>query len=234
MAQEIKQQEKKNEFLKIGLIVVVFATIIFGLYKAGIFELLTIENMQNLKKWIAEFGAAGPIIYIFIYIIAALFFLPGTPIALLAGIAFGPIFGTFLAVTGATLGATSAFLVARYAGRSMVEGWSSKNEAFKKIDAGVEKQGWRMVMLTRLVPIFPFNVQNFAYGLTTVKVSTFMLVSFICMLPGAAAFCFMAGAIVEGESPIQIMMYLAVGAILLVGMSLLPGYLQKKKGIKID
>lgn len=234
MAQKTKQEEKKNGFLKIGIIVVVFAAIIFGLYKAGIFELLTIENMQNLKTWIAGFGAAGPIIYILIYIAAALFFLPGSPIALLAGIAFGPILGTFLAVTGATLGATAAFLVARYAGRSMVEGWASKNEAFKKIDQGVEKQGWRMVMLTRLVPAFPYNVQNFAYGLTTIKLSTFVLVSFICMLPGAAAFCFMAGAIVAGESPTQIMMYLAVGAVLLVGMSLLPGYLQKKKGMKID
>ncbi len=234
MAQNNVKATEKKGFGKIIGIIAVFAVIIFALYKAGVFEMLTIENMQNLKTWIAGFGAAGPLIYIGIYIAAALFFLPGTPIALLAGIAFGPILGTVLAAIGATLGATAAFLVARYAGRSMVEGWASKNEAFKKIDAGVEKQGWRMVMLTRLVPVFPFNVQNFAYGLTTIKLPIFVLVSFICMLPGAAAFCFMAGAIVAGKSMTEMMIYMAVGAVLLVGMSLLPGYLQKKKGMKID
>ncbi len=234
MSKNNTQAADKKGLGKVIGIVAVFAVIIFALYKLGVFEMLTIDNMQNLKTWIEGFGAAGYVIYIGIYIAAALFFLPGTPIALLAGIAFGPILGTLLAVTGATLGAVAAFLVARYAGRSMVEGWAAKNEAFKKIDEGVQKQGWRMVMLTRLVPVFPYNVQNFAYGLTTINLPTFALVSFICMLPGAAAFCFMAGAIVAGESPTQIMMYLAVGAILLVGMSLLPGYLQKKKGMKID
>ncbi len=234
MSKNNTQAADKKGLGKVIGIVAVFAVIIFALYKLGVFEMLTIDNMQNLKTWIEGFGAAGYVIYIGIYIAAALFFLPGTPIALLAGIAFGPILGTLLAVTGATLGAVAAFLVARYAGRSMVEGWASKNEAFKKIDAGVEKQGWRMVMLTRLVPVFPFNVQNFAYGLTTIKLPIFVLVSFICMLPGAAAFCFMAGAIVAGKSMTEMMIYMAVGAVLLVGMSLLPGYLQKKKGMKID
>jgi uncharacterized membrane protein YdjX (TVP38/TMEM64 family) len=225
---------KKMPVGKLIGIVVVFVAVIFGLYKFGVFEYISIENIQKLKGWINGFGIIAPLVYIGLYIIAALFFLPGLPVSLLAGIAFGPLLGALYADIGATLGATAAFLVARYAARGMVEGWAQSNEQFRKIDEGVEKQGWRMLMITRLVPLFPYNVQNFAYGLTKINVVTFMIVSFICMLPGAVAFTFMAGAIVAGESPMQILIYLSIGAVLLVGMSLIPGYLQKKKGISID
>lgn len=235
MAKETQTTEKKKMSVgKLVGIIAVFGAIIFGLYKFGVFEYLSIENMQKLKVWINGFGIIAPLIYIGVYIAAALFFLPGLPVALLAGIAFGPLLGALYATIGATLGATAAFLVARYAARGMVEGWAQSNEQFKKIDEGVEKQGWRMLMLTRLVPVFPYNIQNFAYGLTKINLVTFIIVSFLCMLPGATAFTFMAGAIVAGESPAQILIYLSVGAVLLVGISLLPGYLQKKKGMNID
>jgi len=215
-------------------IIAIFCAIIFGLYKFGVFEYISIENIQKLKEWINGFGIIAPIVYIGLYIIAALFFLPGLPVTLLAGIAFGPLLGALYANIGATLGASAAFLASRYAARGMVEGWAKRNEQFRKIDEGVKNQGWRMLMITRLVPIFPYNIQNFAYGLTKINLVTFIIVSFICMLPGAAAFTFMAGAIVAGESPTQILMYLSIGAILLVGMSLIPGYLQKKKGMNIN
>jgi len=215
-------------------IIAIFCAIIFGLYKFGVFEYISIENIQKLKEWINGFGIIAPIVYIGLYIIAALFFLPGLPVTLLAGIAFGPLLGALYANIGATLGASAAFLASRYAARGMVEGWAKRNEQFRKIDEGVKNQGWRMLMITRLVPIFPYNIQNFAYGLTKINLVTFIIVSFICMLPGAAAFTFMAGAIGAGESPTQILMYLSIGAILLVGMSLIPGYLQKKKGMNIN
>lgn len=224
--------EKKNDKTKLIIVLVAIVAIIAVLYKTGVFEMISIENMQKLKVWIEGFGALGPVVYMGIYIAAALFFLPGLPLALLAGIAFGPIMGGVWALTGATIGATAACFVARYAARSMVEGWAQTNPAFKKIDEGVEKQGWRMLMITRLVPVFPYNIQNYAYGLTKINIVTFFVVSFICMAPGAFAFTFMSGAIVAGESPAQIMMYLAIGAIFFVAVSLIPGYLKKKKGIE--
>ncbi|MGL4798275.1 MAG: TVP38/TMEM64 family protein [Cellulosilyticaceae bacterium] len=224
-------KNKKNTGKIIGAVVALIALVVI-LKVTGVFDMLTIDNLQKLKGWIEGFGIAGPIIYLAIYTIGGVAFLPGTPLALLAGIAFGPVLGSFLACLGATMGATLAFLVARYAARNMVEEWASKNTAFQKIDEGVEKQGWRMLMITRLVPLFPYNVQNFAYGLTKIKLPVFILVSFICMLPGAIAFCFMAGAIIAGESITQVMMYFAVGAIFFVGVSLLPGYLEKRKNKK--
>ncbi|OPJ57264.1 TVP38/TMEM64 family protein [Alkalithermobacter paradoxus] len=230
----MKGEEKKAGKGKLIGIVAVFAIVIILMRQFGLFQYISIENLQNLKNWINGFGIMGPIIYILLYSVAALFFLPGLPIALLAGFAFGPIMGALWAATGATIGGTLAFLVARYAARSMVEGWVEGNEQFKKIDEGVEKQGWRMLMITRLVPVFPYNLQNFAYGLTKINLVTYIIVSFICMLPGAAAFTFMAGSIASGEGDMKkTFMYLGIGAIFFVIVSLIPGWLQKKKGVNL-
>lgn len=227
-------ETKKKGYGKLIGIIIGIVVIITLMKYFGLFEYISIENMQNLKAWINGYGMLGPIIYIVLYIVACIFFLPGLPIAVLAGLAFGPIMGAVWASIGATLGASAAFLVARYAARGMVEGWIQKNDKLKKIDEGVQKQGWRMLMLTRLVPVFPFNVQNYVYGLTNIKFLTYVLVSWICMIPGAVAFTFMGGSIVSGEGNIgKTLMYLGIGAVFFVIISLLPGWLKKKKGVEI-
>ncbi|GAA0731683.1 hypothetical protein GCM10008906_00430 [Clostridium oceanicum] len=128
---------------------------------------------------------------------------------------------------GATLGASLAFLIGRYAGRGMVEKWVKGKEEFEKIDEGVRKQGWRMLMITRLVPVFPFNLQNFAYGLTKIDFKTYVFVSAISMIPGIIAFTFMAGAIVSGEGIGKISVYIGIGAIFFVIISLIPKWIKK-------
>ena len=226
-------KQKKKSYVKLVLIITILAVGAFLMQYFGLFQQISIENMVNLKGWIEGFGLLGPLVYVVLYIAACLFFLPGLPIAVLAGLAFGPLMGAVWASIGSTLGASAAFLVARYAARGMVEGWVENNPLFKKIDEGVEKQGWRMLMITRLVPLFPFNLQNFAYGLTKINFTTYVLVSWICMLPGAIAFTFMGGAIVAGEGDLTTtFIYLGVGALFFVFISLLPGWLQKKKGVQ--
>ncbi len=227
-------KQKKKSYVKLVLIITILAVGAFLMQYFGLFQQISIENMVNLKGWIEGFGLLGPLVYVVLYIAACLFFLPGLPIAVLAGLAFGPLMGAVWASIGSTLGASAAFLVARYAARGMVEGWVENNPLFKKIDEGVEKQGWRMLMITRLVPLFPFNLQNFAYGLTKINFTTYLLVSWICMLPGAIAFTFMGGAIVAGEGDLTTtFIYLGVGALFFVFISLLPGWLQKRKGVQI-
>lgn len=228
------KQDKQKGYVKLAITLGVIVVIVALMKYFGLFEYISLENMQNLKAWINSYGAIGPIIYIVLYIVACLFFLPGLPIAVLAGLAFGPVMGAVYASIGATLGASAAFLVARYAARGMVESWVEGNEQFKKIDEGVEKQGWRMLMITRLVPVFPFNLQNYAYGLTKIKFGTYVLVSWICMIPGAIAFTFMGGSIVSGEGDIgKTLMYLGIGAVFFVIISLIPGWLKKRKGLEI-
>jgi uncharacterized membrane protein YdjX (TVP38/TMEM64 family) len=170
-------------------------------------------------------------VFIAIYVVATVAFLPGTPLSLLAGLVFGPVFGTLWAVIGATIGATLAFLVGRYAPRGLVEGWTSNNEHLKRLDEGVERQGWRMLLITRLVPLFPFNLQNYAYGLTKIRLATYVLLTAVCMVPGAAVFTFAGGSLASArQDPPKTFVYLGVAAVLFVAVSLVPGLIRRRSG----
>ena len=231
---EKKKESRKKNSKKLVMVAVIFAVIIALLKYFGLFQYISLENMANLKGWIDSLGSVGPIVYIVIYIAACLFFLPGLPVAVLAGLAFGPVMGAVWASIGSTLGAAAAFLAARYVARGLVEGWSQKNPGFKKIDDGVASQGWRMLMITRLVPLFPFNLQNYAYGLTKIRFLTYLLVSWVCMLPATIAFTFMGGSVVSGEGNIgKMLLYLGIGAVVFVFVSLIPGWLKKRSKMEI-
>ncbi|TVR94559.1 MAG: TVP38/TMEM64 family protein, partial [Spirochaetaceae bacterium] len=125
-----------------------------------------------------------------------------------------------------------AFLAGRYAFRGFAEKLVAKNPKLKAIDDGVEKHGWRMLMITRFVPLFPFNVQNYVYGLTKIPFVTYALLSWLFMLPGTMAFVFIAGAASSGADLGTIMIYFAVGALILVGLSFLPSILKKKVDVE--
>jgi uncharacterized membrane protein YdjX (TVP38/TMEM64 family) len=193
----------------------------------GAFELLSLDNVDRLDAWFRGFGMWAPAIFIAVWIAACVFFLPGLPVAIVGALIFGPIKGTIYSSVGSTLGATAAFLIGRYAARGMVEGLIAKNDQLRKIDEGVRTQGWRMLMVTRLVPLFPFNAQNYVYGLTQISLPTYVIVSFICMLPGCVAFNFAAGSIRAGQFG-KFFLYLGVAAVFFVVLSLIPGWLKKR------
>ncbi len=228
------QKNGTSNIWKLGIGAAVILSAIALMKYFGLFQYVSMQNIMNLKAWINGLGAIGPLVYVLLFIAACLFFLPGLPVAILGGLAFGPLMGTVWASIGSTLGATVAFLVARYVARDMVEGWAQSNSIFKKIDDGVAAQGWRMLMVTRLVPLFPFNLQNYAYGLTKIGLPTYVTVSWICMLPGAIAFTFMGGAIVSGEGELgKTFMYLGIGAVVFVIISLIPGWIKKRSKLEL-
>lgn len=214
---------------KLVLAVVIIAGGVLVAWKMGVFELFTMANVDKLDAWFDGLGFWAPLIFILVWIAACIFFLPGLPVTIVGALVFGPVWGSLYSSVGATIGATAAFLVGRYAARGMVEGLIQKNKALRKIDDGVEQQGWRMLMITRLVPLFPFNAQNYVYGLTKISLPTYIVVSFLAMLPGCIAFNFMAGSVRTGEFG-KALIYLAVGAIVFVILSLLPGWIKKKYG----
>ncbi|HSK08498.1 MAG TPA: TVP38/TMEM64 family protein [Vicinamibacterales bacterium] len=193
----------------------------------GVFQLLSLDNVDRLDAWFRGFGIWAPAIFIGVWIAASVFFLPGLPVTIVGALIFGPIYGTVFSSIGATIGATAAFLVGRYAARGMVEGLLSRNERLRAIDDGVRTQGWRMLMITRLVPVFPFNAQNYVYGLTQISLPTYVIVTFLCMLPGCIAFNFAAGSIRAGQFG-RFFLYLAVAGVLFVVLSLIPGWLKKR------
>jgi len=195
----------------------------------GLSAYISLEGLGRLRDWIGGFGVAAPIVFIAIYVVATVAFLPGTPLSLLAGLIFGPVFGTLWAVIGATIGATLSFLVGRYTARGLVEGWTANNERVRKLDEGVERQGWRMLLVTRLVPVFPFNLQNYAYGITKIGLGTYVLLTAVCIVPGAAVYTFAGGSLVSArQDPTRTFVYLGVAAVLFVAVSLIPGWIHKR------
>ena len=197
----------------------------------GLSEYISLDGLDRLRDWINGFGVAAPLVFIAIYAVATVAFLPGTPLTLLAGLVFGPVLGTLWAVIGATVGATLAFLVGRYAARGLVEGWTANNERVKKLDEGVERQGWRMLLITRLVPVFPFNLQNYAYGITKIGLGTYVLLTAVCIIPGAAVYTFAGGSLASAQqNPTRTFVYLGIAAVFFVAVSLVPGWLRRRDG----
>ena len=218
----------KKNIIKIAIAVGIVTTVYLVLKSYGVTDHIRLENVPKIKTWVASFGTIAPLVYIGLYLVSAVFFLPGTPITVLSGFVFGPLWGIFYASIASIISVSVAFLIARYAARDLVENWVKDNAQFRKIDEQVEEQGWRIVMLTRLVPIFPFNLQNYAYGLTSIRFSTYVLVSAIFMLPGTAVFVQLGGAFVSGEGNIwKTLLYLGAAGVLLLLLSLLPKFLKK-------
>jgi len=201
----------------------------------GLGDLIGLENVARLKQGIEGYGALAPAVYIAGYILAVVFFVPGLPITVLGGVAFGPLWGTFYVWIAATIGAGLAFLVARYGVRGTVERWVQASPRIAKMDGQVARHGWRIVMLTRLVPIFPFNLQNYAYGITRIGFWPYAITSSICMLPGTAAFTFAGGALSDGRGDVtRTVAYLAVAGVLLVLISLIPRWLRRRSTLAGD
>ncbi|MEA2649986.1 MAG: hypothetical protein QOG61_2421, partial [Candidatus Binataceae bacterium] len=135
--------------------------------------------MTRLLQWISALGAVAPIVFIAAYIAACVLFIPGSIMTIGAGVLFGVIRGSIYVSIGATLGATAAFLVGRYFARDWVAAKLAGNATFSAIDAAVGREGWKIVGLTRLSPVFPFNLLNYAYGLTSVSLRDYLLASWI-------------------------------------------------------
>jgi uncharacterized membrane protein YdjX (TVP38/TMEM64 family) len=224
------QETAKGGWLKLVVALAIIAAAILLAWWLGAFQYLSRENFDNLKVWFEGLGMVAPLVFILVWVAACVLFLPGIPVTVVGAFVFGPIWGTLYSLIGATLGATAAFLVGRYAARGMVEGLIRKNQALQKIDAGVERQGWRMLMITRLVPIFPFNAQNYVYGLTRIPLLTYVVLTLIFMAPGTAAYNFAAGKLLRGEFDMTTLYYLAGAAVLFVLLSLIPGWLKKRYG----
>lgn len=139
---------------------------------------------------IAGLGAWGPALFVVLYVVATVLFLPGSILTLGAGVVFGLVRGAVIVSVSATLGATAAFLVGRYLARDWVARKIEGNARFRAIDEAVAREGWKIVGLTRLSPVFPFNLLNYAFGLTRVGLRAYVLASWIGMMPGTLMYVY--------------------------------------------
>jgi uncharacterized membrane protein YdjX (TVP38/TMEM64 family) len=145
-----------------------------------------------LRAELASFGPWAPLLFVPIYALATVLFVPGSIMTVTGGVLFGPLWGTLCNLAGATLGATLAFLIARYVSSDWVE--RRAGERLARLIQGVEAEGWRFVAFVRLVPLFPFNLVNYAFGLTRVRLGQFVVTSFVCIIPGTFAYTYLGYA----------------------------------------
>jgi uncharacterized membrane protein YdjX (TVP38/TMEM64 family) len=142
-----------------------------------------LERIQDLGPW-------GAVLFALLYTLAAVLLLPGVILTLGAGAVFGVVKGSILVSISATLGATAAFFVGRYLARGWVTKRIEANPRFKAIDEAVAGEGWKIVGLTRLSPAFPFNLLNYAFGVTRVSPRDYILASWIGMMPGTVMYVY--------------------------------------------
>ncbi|MDH5750943.1 MAG: TVP38/TMEM64 family protein [Deltaproteobacteria bacterium] len=162
---------------------------------AGIALALTYRDRfsaQNLESLVGELGIWAPLVYIGIYLVAPALFLPGSPLTLAGGALFGFAWGSLYTFVGAVGGSTLAFLIARFLAADWVE--ARAGGLALQIKQGVEREGWHFVAFVRLVPLFPFNLLNYALGLTRIPLGTYVLTSAICMLPGIFGYVYLGYA----------------------------------------
>jgi uncharacterized membrane protein YdjX (TVP38/TMEM64 family) len=157
------------------------------------------DLLSKALDWVGHLGPWGAVIFIALYVVATVLFVPGSVLTLGAGAVFGVVWGSVYVSIAATLGATCAFLVGRYLARDAIARKIEGNERFAAIDKAVAKQGWKIVGLTRLSPVFPFTLLNYAFGLTRVKLGHYMLASWIGMMPGTVMYVYL-GSLAKAAS----------------------------------
>ena len=163
--------------------------VIVLLILAGLF--LPVKSwLISVLAWTQGLGVFGPVFVVLFYIVACVVFLPGSILTLGAGFIFSVLVGTITVSIGSTLGACAAFLVGRTVARDWVAGKVAQSEKFTALDTAVARQGFKIVLLTRLSPVFPFNLLNYAFGLTNVSFANYALASWIGMLPGTLMYVY--------------------------------------------
>jgi uncharacterized membrane protein YdjX (TVP38/TMEM64 family) len=187
----------------------------------GLGELLSREGLTRTREWLDGLGALGPVAFITTFVVAVVAFVPALPFTILAGALFGPLWGTVYCSIASVVGACLAFLIARYAARGLVQRWVARRPALARLDRAAEHYGFRLVMLTRLVPLFPFTIQNYVYGITGIPFVAYAFTSWICMLPITTALTMAGSSLGQGGEVRRVLSWFALVALLFLCLFLL-------------
>ncbi len=195
----------------------VFALVVVALFVAGLL-LPAGQWLTEFRGWVEQQGAWGAVWFGVVYVACTVLFVPGSILTLGAGVIYGPVWGTIIISLASTTGAACAFLLGRYVARDQVQSWIQKKPRFAALDEAVARKGGWIVFLLRLSPVFPFNLLNYALGLTGVRFSTYLLASWVGMIPGTIAYVLIGHAgkeVLEGEQKVWYWV-VAAGATLIV------------------
>lgn len=144
--------------------------------------------LNHLNILLSSLGPWSPLVFILVYALVPVLFIPGTVMTLIGGLVFGFYWGFLYSIIGATLGAALAFLAGRYLAKNWIE--KQKQILVLEIKKNIEKDGWSYIAFTRLVPIFPYSILNYVFGMTNIPLHVFAITSFICLIPGTIAYTY--------------------------------------------
>jgi uncharacterized membrane protein YdjX (TVP38/TMEM64 family) len=228
-------------YLKIAIFVsILIAIVIF----VSVDHVLVASWLEAMLNWIKSLGIWGAFLYIGIYAIGAILFLPGLILTLgagyifsvLYGLALGIAIGTCVVFIGATIGAIAAMLIGRYALRSFIETKTRRWPKFVAVEEAIDEEGLKLVLLLRLCPIIPFNGMNYFMGITTVRLRDYALGSF-GMLPGTIAYVYFGSALGSISQAAQgdydggmgLLIFGIIGSVLAIIAICYVSYIAKKK-----
>lgn len=215
----------KTKYIKLIIFIALVIIILILNHNYKLYE--KINNLDNFKFMINENIIKASIIYIIITAIgSSVLALPGVTFALFSGILFGPILGIILCSISATMSASISFIISRFFLKDSVKPLVEKNKYLNKIlfEDG-NKNAIMLLMITRLVPLFPYNIQNFAYGITDISFTLYTIYTFIFMLPGISLFTIASAGIISKENRI---LYFLISGIIFVFVLTISIYLKKK------
>lgn len=215
----------KTKYIKLIIFIALVIIILILNHNYKLYE--KINNLDNFKFMINENIIKASIIYIIITAIgSSVLALPGVTFALFSGILFGPILGIILCSISATMSASISFIISRFFLKESVKPLIEKNKYLNKIlfEDG-NKNAIMLLMITRLVPLFPYNIQNFAYGITDISFILYTIYTFIFMLPGISLFTIASAGIISKENRI---LYFLISGIIFIFVLTISIYLKKK------
>lgn len=212
---------RKTLLLVAGL---VFVALVLGvLFRGGL-------NTQLVQAAISGAGVWAPLAFMSLVVVGVLAFVPGSFLAITGGLLFGPAAGAAYTVTGAILGATLAFLIARY----LAADWFGRQlkGSIGLLIHRIEDEGWRFVALVRLVPVLPFAVVNYSLGLMRIRLLHYVFTSLLCMIPGVFAYSYLGDAGLRALNGEETILKFIWGLGMLAALLLIPLLLRRRRPTK--
>ncbi|MGF2942904.1 TVP38/TMEM64 family protein [Enterococcus xiangfangensis] len=211
---------------KIITFIVFVLIVILSAYQFGLVDFLT--DIAGLREYLENLGWWGYLIFIVLSIVVAVFLLPGQFLAIVGGLAYGGFIGGLLTVIGASIGASISFVIGKYVARDYILQRFGNDPTFQKIEQGVRDNGLSFLIFTRLVPVFPFAIQSYAYAMTPMSLKKFSLISCLTMMPASFIYAFMASEIAAKGVSLTLLIELTAAGILLALLAYLPKRISRK------
>ncbi|WP_263078981.1 TVP38/TMEM64 family protein [Endozoicomonas sp. Mp262] len=213
---------------KLILVITILSITLISAYRTGLYQKLSMAEIQQFLNTIRQLQGLAPIAYILTFVMGCLLLCPAPPFVAFAGALFGIVMGTVWTIVAAGIADSLAFLIARYAARGLVLRWAKNNRKFNLIEAGIQKNGWKILIITRLIPAFPYMLQSYAFGVTSIRFHQYITASWLCTIPGIIAFSCMGSAIHTEQPPAHIAANLTIGVIIFLFIVFIPRFLFSK------